>query len=84
VDGAGIILPVVNGLKKEKCKLESELNKLAKKIEPIIYKQEQTGGAKGYTKKIQHTTKRVNYLLGRFTAQKQKTNYTRRLRQSRC
>jgi hypothetical protein len=81
VDGAGIILPVVNGLKKEKCKLESELNKLAKKIEPIIH---QTGGAKNYNKKIQHTTKRVNYLLGRFTAQKQKTNYTRRLHQSRC
>ena len=81
VDGAGIILPVINGLKKEKCKLESELNKLAKKIEPII---NQTGGAKKYNKKIQHTTKRVNYLLGRFTAQKHKTNYTRRLCQSRC
>jgi chaperonin cofactor prefoldin len=81
--GAGIIMEGVNTLNKEKSRLECEVNKFEKKVEPIMKRIEsiqQVGGAnKNMKKKIKNTTKRVHYLLNRFTSQS-KTNYTRRLK----
>jgi hypothetical protein len=88
-EGAGIIMEGVNSFNKEKSRLQCELDKFGKKIDPIMNRIEnnvQAGGSskKNLKKNIKTTRKRVHYLLNRFTAPaKLKTNYTRRLN-SRC
>ena len=93
VKGAGIVLPVVNAFNKQKSRLNCEVTKLTNTIKKPIERLEakltpQSGGAgmrskKNIKKKIVTTQKRVTYLLNRFTRRNHKTNYTRRLRQSR-
>ena len=89
----------VSRLNCEVDKLSHKLDPLMKKIENATTISPQTGGmhmrsrtmrsrtmrSRDIKKKIQKTTKRVNYLLKRFTCrQNHKTNYTRRLNASRC
>jgi hypothetical protein len=93
--GAGIVLPMVNGFNKQKSRLNCEVTKLSNTIKKPIERLEakltpQSGGGgagmrskKNIKKKIVTTQKRVTYLLNRFTRRNHKTNYTRRLRQSR-
>jgi hypothetical protein len=89
--GAGIIMPVVNEFNKQKSRLNCEVKKLEKKIEPMVEKferqaQAQAGGGnnKKTKRKIYKATKRVNVLLDRFSSkQNQKINYTRRLNRRR-
>ena len=91
--GAGIVLPMVNGFNKQKSRLNCEVTKLTNTIKKPIERLEakltpQSGGGcmrskKNIKKKIVTTQKRVTYLLNRFTRRNHKTNYTRRLRQSR-
>jgi len=73
-EGAGIVMEGVNTFNKEKSRLECEVNKFEKQVEPIMKRIEsaqQVGGG-NMKKKINKTTKRVHYLLNRF--------HTRRLR----
>jgi hypothetical protein len=87
--GAGIIMPVVNGVNKQVDKTKCQVNELAKKIEPIMKKIEsasspttstqQGGGGRGKTvknigKKINNSTRCVKYMLSRFSNK----NITRR------
>ena len=99
VKGAGIMMPIVNGVNKEKSKLECEMDNLANQLKVPIERLEaklegkstqQSGGGRGgcgskkkIQKKIHMTQKRVAHLLNRFTRRKHKTNYTRRLMRSR-
>ena len=95
----GIYVPAKMGFDKQVSRLNCEVDKLSHKLDPLMKKLEnattispQKGGMRSRTmrsrdikKKIQKTTKRVNYLLKRFTCrQNHKTNYTRRLNASRC
>jgi hypothetical protein len=92
--GAGILMPMINGFNKQKSRLDCEVAKFTNKIEPVIKRVEaklnvgQKGGGnltkKQQERNIHNTTKRVNYLLKRFTGKRRhKINYTRRLLQSR-
>ena len=91
--GAGIVFPIIDGINKQKSRLNCEVTKLTNTIKKPIERLEakltpQSGGGgmrskKNIKKKIVTTQKRVTYLLNRFTRRNHKTNYTRRLRQSR-
>lgn len=77
---AGIYVPVVQGINKQKSRLDCEIDKISHKLDPLFAKltPKQSGGAR---KKIKTTTRRVNYLLKRFTCRRNcKTNYSRRLK----
>ena len=82
---AGSVATVVDGVNNQINKTECELNKLAKKIEPILSNMTpQTGGGirkrNALEKKINNTTRRINYMLTRFKCKnKSKPNYTRRI-----
>jgi hypothetical protein len=66
------VMPIMN-------KIENKMNTITNKMNNKL--QAGGGGTQTKTKKhIQKTTKRINYLLGRFTSsRKRKINYTRRL-----
>jgi len=95
--GAGIYVPIKMGIDKQLSRLNCEADKLSHKLDPIMKKIEnataslsQAGGGgmqsggKNIKKNIQKTTKRINYLLKRFTCRpNHKTNYTRRLQNRR-
>lgn len=85
VKGAGIVLPVVNGVHKQIEKTKCQVNKLASKVEPIFNKFSGGGGISGAKngrsrkinganirngtstrEKINNSTKRIQYMLGRF------------------
>jgi hypothetical protein len=77
---AGIYVPVVQAIDKQTSHINCEVDKLSHKLDPLFAKltPKQSGGAK---KKIKKTTRRVNYLLKRFTCRRNcKTNYSRRLK----
>jgi hypothetical protein len=64
-------------------------NKIAKTASKIDKKMTQSGGSnmtkRDNRRKIKNTTKRIHYLLKRFTCKRQrKINYTRRLNDTRC
>jgi hypothetical protein len=85
VKGAGIVLPVVNGVHNQIEKTKCQINKLASKVEPIFHKFSGGGGISGAKngrtrkisganisngtstqKKINNSTRRIQYMLGRF------------------
>jgi hypothetical protein len=85
----------INRLNCEADKLSHKLDPLMKKLEnatTVGPKKGQSGGmqsgcgsGRNIKKKIQKTTKRINYLLKRFTCRRtHKTNYTRRLNTRQC
>ena len=83
--GAGIIMPMVNEFNKQQSKLNCEITKFERKVDPVFKRLEakltpQIGGARS-TKRpnIHKITKRVNYMLKRFTSRRKKINYTRKL-----
>jgi hypothetical protein len=91
--GAGIVMPVVNGVNKQIDKAKCQLNDLAKKIEPIMKKldkQEGGGGGGGQKKtvknigkKIYNTTQRIEHMLLRFGNKQRKTRIHLRRRKIR-
>jgi hypothetical protein len=88
--GAGIVMPVVNGVNKQIDKTKCQLNDLAKKFEPIMKKldKQEGGGGKNKTirnvgKKINNTTRRVEYMLSRFGNNQRKTRIHLRKRNKR-
>jgi len=89
--GAGIVMPVVNGVNKQIDKTKCQLNDLAKKFEPIMKKLDKLeggGGGKNKTvknvgKKINNTTRRVEYILSRFGNNQRKTRIHLRKRNKR-
>jgi hypothetical protein len=77
---AGIYVPTMQAIDKQTSHLDCEIDKISHKLDPLFAKltPKQSGGAK---KKIKKTTRRVNYLLKRFTCRRNcKTNYSRRLK----
>jgi hypothetical protein len=88
--GAGIVMPVVNGINKQIDKTKCQLNDLAKKFEPVMKKLDKLegGGGKNKTvknvgKKINNTTRRVEYMLSRFGNNQRKTRIHLRKRNKR-
>lgn len=82
---AGSTAYVIDGVNNQIGKTKCKVNELAKKIEPILSKMTpQTGGGirkrNALEKKINNTTRRINYMLTRFKCKnKSKPNYTRRI-----
>lgn len=78
VKGAGIVLPVVNGINNQIDKIKCEGEKLSKKLEPVFRikgggisaanVRADIGGmsAASTRKKINNSTKRIQYMLRRF------------------
>jgi hypothetical protein len=88
--GAGIVMPVVNGINKQIDKTKCQMNDLAKKFEPVMKKLDKLegGGGKNKTvknvgKKINNTTRRVEYMLSRFGNNQRKTRIHLRKRNKR-
>jgi hypothetical protein len=97
--GAGIIMPVVNGVNKQFDKAKCQLNDLAKKFEPIMKKLDKlegggsgSGGSgglgqkktvKNIGKKINNTTQRIEHMLLRFGNNQRKTRIHLRRRKIR-
>jgi len=70
-------------------RIEAKMNALSQKLENKMAKTKQSGGAgatqRAKHKRIKNTTKRIHYLLKRFTCRRRgKINYTRRLNETRC
>jgi hypothetical protein len=88
--GAGIVMPVVNGINKQIDKTKCQLDDLAKLFEPVMKKLDKLegGGGKNKTvknvgKKINNTTQRVEYMLSRFGNNQRKTRIHLRKRNKR-
>jgi len=90
--GAGIVMPVVNGINKQIDKTKCQLDDLAKLFEPVMKKlDKQEGGGRGgknktiknVGKKINNTTRRVEYMLSRFGNNQRKTRIHLRKRNKR-
>ena len=67
--GAGIVMPIVNGVNTQIDKLQCTGKELLNKLEPILKVPEQKGGkaaGKNTRKKINNSTKRLRFLLSRF------------------
>jgi hypothetical protein len=77
---------IENKMASVSAKIDNKISKTAAKIDK---KMSQSGGAtmtkRENRRKIKNTTKRIHYLLKRFTCRRQrKLNYTRRLNDTRC